>query len=229
MGTEMDDTALNHLRRATKLNGFFGYHPYTWSKSSGGRVRFDSKNVYKRTLFYLHIGLFWTFEAFLTIQALYVTFINPGSRSVSTRVGLQFLPAGHSCPLPFQICSVVLCDQFHVMLNRYLSFRKDLQVEWNRIRPKKRCKSCGTFMRHLFLAGTLNVVSNVVPILTKPQAPNVITSVVPGVAQMPKWQRLPFAIVQFLIAAHPWVLAYLYFTLIIGLISDLENALELMR
>ena len=57
------------------------------------------------------------------------------------------------------------------------SFRKDRQVECTIIRSKKKCKSCGTFMRHHFLAGTLNVMSNVVPIFTKPQAPNVITSI----------------------------------------------------
>ena len=149
--SEMDNTALRHVRRATKLNGFFGYDPYGWSQKSRGRVTFTVKistNAYSSIS-----KSACTYEAFLTIRALYVTFMLPGHMSVSTRVDLQFFPAGNS-PLPFQLCSVVQCDQFHVMLNRYLSFQKELQIEWDQIGPKKKCKSVGTFIR-LGLANSL--------------------------------------------------------------------------
>ena len=225
----MDDTTLRHIRRAVKLNSFLGYHPYTWSNHLGGRVTFDRKNRRKRLFFYFQLGLYWLNQLLLTIWALYVTFFHSEGTSVSTRIDNQYVAVGYFGSVTFQLCSFIFCSRLHVMLNHYLSFRAKLQVEWIRLKPKMKCESAVKFQRGLLVFGTVNTVSNVMTIWRKPQASNVITAFVPGVASMPKWTLFPFAVIQFFIQAHPWHSAYLYFTMTFGLTADMANALELMR
>ena len=141
----MDDIAVRHIRRAVKLNSLFRYHPYAWSESCGGRVTYGSKNVYKRIFFCFHVGLYWSNEAVLLFRALYVTFFHQEDTSISTRIDIQYVAVGFFAPMTFYFCSLSFCSQLHVMLNRYLSFWQELQVEWNRMRPTKKCKSLRKF------------------------------------------------------------------------------------
>ena len=223
----MDDIAFIHIRAAIKLNAFLGYLPFGWSElSAGGRVTFDG-SVRKRIAFYAQICLFWSYLAFLTARAYCATYVTPETTSVRTVI--QVYAVINYSPVMLQLCNVILTSQLRLVVNRYIIFSEELRLEWNRMKPKRKCKTARNFIRGVLVLATVNILSNLAPIWRNPKALNLLTSLIPGVERMPKWQLVPFAAIHFLILGHTWSVAYLHMSLIIGFTADVTNKLELMR
>ena len=124
----MEEPVVKHIRRAARINAIFGYLPYDWSKATG-TVKFDSSPK-KRIRFWFQIVLYWCYVVFLFARAIYVTFVNQKSMTTSKRIVLQYLTVSHCSPVPFQLCSLIMCGRHHVVVNRYLRFHHDVKSEW---------------------------------------------------------------------------------------------------
>ena len=223
----MDQSTVKCIRRGVKLNSILGYLPYGWSNKDE-TLTFDN-SAWKRCYFYFQFILYLSFIALMAIRSIYVAIYNSEGFTISSRTNLQFTAVGHCTIIPFQLCTVFMYSRHHVVINRYLLFRKQLMKEWNGVRPGHKARSVRKFCRSYLVLSSINVLSNVSLVLRKPKAVNVITSVIPNVENWPKWKLLPFAIVQFFISAHPWTPGYHYVVFIMALAADVANKLELMR
>ena len=227
MPTAMGNLMKRHIRRGAKINSAFGYLPYGWSEENEV-VTFD-RSVKKRRIYLFQVFLYWTYVAFLSFRALYVTYIDSSGMSNSGRTYLQFSAVAHFGIVPFQICTLTFYGRLHVIINRYLAFQTELRAEWTARWKGKKFKSAHKFGRGMMILGSANTISNVMRIWRNPKAGNLITAVIPNLGKIAKWKLLPLAVVQFLHAAHTWVMAYLFMTFIMGLMADVSNKLELMR
>ena len=223
----MNDSTVAHLRRATKVSRTLGYLPYKWCAATKS-VIFDS-SPRARALFFLQLCLYWSYLFYLNLRALYVTYVESEGTTASTRTEMQYIAVGYFAAVPFQLCSLYFYGQHHFVINKYFEFRRELIAEWNGARGGDRCKSASGFCRGTLCLTVVNILSNVMPIWTRPRAVNLITALIPGVEQLPKFLLAPFAILQFFIAANTWIMVYSYMTFTIGLVADVSNRLGLMR
>ena len=216
-----------HIQRAAWVNSVLGYLPYKWCPETE-TVIFDS-SWKRRFLYFGQVLLYWSYIAFLYGRVIYVNFVNGDGIPRSSKITMQYSAVSHCVSIPFQLSSILFYGRHHIVINRYLRFQKTLQSDWNSSRPGIKCNTAGKFCRGIIIVGTLNTFSNLIPMLRNPRAVNLITSAIPNVEQMPKWQLLPFAVVQFFIGAHTWVISYLYLSLVVGLVLDVANKLDMMR
>ena len=223
----MDNVTVKCIRRGLRINAFLGHLPYGWCDKSDTVTH--TNHVWKRVYFYFQVLLYWSFVALMTVRSLYFTFFNADGMTLSSRTNLQFTAVGHMTIVPWQLCTVLLYGRHHVVINRYLMFRKDLSIEWNAIRPNEKCKSIRKFCRGVIWLGCINILSNVSLIWRKPKAVNVITSVIPEVENWGKWKLLPIGLIQFFISVHPYSVGYFYGAFMMAMAADVANKLELMR
>ena len=223
----MDQSAIKCIKRGLRINTFLGHLPYGWSNKDN-TVTFTN-NAWKRAYFYFQVLLYWSFVALMTIRSLYVSFAGDDGMTTSSRTNLQFTAVGHMTIVPWQLCTVLLYGRHHTVINRYLLFRKELRLEWNAMRPHEKCKSIRKFCRGVIWLGCINILSNVSLIWRKPEAVNVITSVIPGVENWAKWKLLPIGLIQFFISVHPYSVGYFYTAFMMAMAADVANKLELMR
>ena len=220
----MDKSTVKCIKRVVRIHSLLGYLPYDWSNKNN-TVIFDN-SPWKRAYFYFQVVLYWSFISLMAIRSMYV---NSEGVTVSSRTNLQLTAAGHCTIILFQLSTLFMYGRHHVLINRYLLFRKDLRMEWNTIIPGIKAKSIRKFCRSVNWLASINILSNASLILRKPAAVNLITSVIPNVDKWAKWKLLPFAGIQFFISAHPWTPGYFYVAFIMALAADVANKLELMR
>ena len=143
----MDDITVKYLRFTVKTNRALGYLPYGWRRDTQ-TVTFDS-SPWKRTWFLAHSLLIWPYIIHIDIRAIYVSFINSDGTANSSRTNIQFVAVGTWVIAPFQFCSLFYYGRHHVVINRYLKLRKELQEEWNTSRPLRKCISSSNFSGNL--------------------------------------------------------------------------------
>ena len=181
----MEGKTARHIRHAAKFNNAFGYLPHGYSEKSSA-VTFDSSPK-PRGLFLLQLFMYWSFVAYLSLRAIHFTDANTDGITISVRTHLQWTTtAAHYTVIPIQICALVFYGHQHGIINHYLKFQADLQVEWSARWPGKSYKSGHGFCRGLVILGVSNTLSNMMRIWRKPTAVNLITAIIPNVEQIEK-------------------------------------------
>ena len=223
----MDDNTPKYIRLGVKVSAFLGYFPYGWSEATG--MLTFSNGPWRRLYFYAQICLYWSYLTVMSMRALYVTYVNSEGKTISSRTNLQYVVVGHLGPVPFQLRILYFYDSHHVVMNRYLLFRKQLREEWNVMRSSDRCKSIRAFCHRVMVLAGMSIVSNVMPTRKNPRAVHLITSMIPGAERWPKLMLFPFAIVQFLLTAHVYSDVYVFLSFMVAYAADVSRKLELMR
>ena len=118
--------AVKHIRRAAKLSAVLGYIPYGWSEKTG-TITFIG-NSWNRMYFLLQVLMYWAYVLYLALRAVYYTYYNRQGITVSGRTELQYIAMGHTNALPFQLCSLFFYGHLHIVMNRYLAFKKFFQT-----------------------------------------------------------------------------------------------------
>lgn len=227
---ERGDDDIRHIRRATKISSALGYLPYKWCDRAG-RVIFDNRPQ-KRFWVFFQMSLYWSYLAYLAGRCLYVTYYNTGAMTSSSRTELQYVFVGHCSVLPIHVCSLYFYGHHHVVIRKYLMFRRELETEWKntgKMSGQTKWKSSSKFCRRLVILAIFNTLSNWSPIFRNPKAVNQVTAVIPGVETIARWKLLPFAILEFFIFANPWFSYYFYFAFVMGLVAGVSNKLGLLR
>ena len=65
-------------------------------------------------------------------------------------------------------------------------------------------------MKQMYYVGPLVIMLNTVALFRNPASPHLLTSMIPGVKLLPRWQLLPIASVHLYIWCTQWATMYFY-------------------
>ena len=94
---------------------------------------------------------------------------------------------------------------------------------------KLKAKRISSFMYGVIFVGVAVVSLNTSTLFMRPNAPHLLTSLIPEVEAVRKWKIIPVALIQCYIWCAQWSTIYIYCTFFMTHIYTAQNALEILK
>ena len=252
---DTEETA-QFVRRTLRICRYLGTSPYIWSDKNK-RMEFGGRRSLRYFVFVAWLVMYITYESFVFARWVQVSYFDPNA-TTQGKMGVQYVAFSYSIPAMLHIGTFFNADQHHLLINQIIGYQrgplgskmsstvhaKNLKSFivlfninlWNAtyiaelpgtetLKPRR----FGRFMKGVMCVGVAVVSLNTMSMFRRPNAPHLLTSLIPDVTTVPKWKLIPVAMFQCYIWCTQWSTIYFFCTFFMCHICTAQNALEILK